>query len=202
MAPSTENSSPSTSRRYWLYVEKILAPTLAKGDVVILDNLGSHKGRAARRAVRQAGAHMLFLPPYSPDLNPIEQLFAKLKHLIRMAEPRTVEATWRKVGQILDLFAPDECANYLKNSGYASVRKQHALAGTTAVITSPLRSSSSISFSSTTYRFSRANYPVHHSACQSATGGGRRSPRDVEGWICTHPNAETAAVLAGKHPTT
>ena len=71
--------------------------------------------------LRQAGAHMLFLPPYSPDLNPIEQLFAKLKHLIRMAEPRTVEATWRKVGQILDLFAPDECANYLKNSGYASV---------------------------------------------------------------------------------
>jgi transposase len=112
---------PINGELFTLYVEKILAPTLAKGDVVILDNLGSHKGRAARRAVRQAGAHMLFLPPYSPDLNPIEQLFAKLKHLMRMAEPRTVEATWRKVGQILDLFSPAECANYLKNSGYASV---------------------------------------------------------------------------------
>ena len=112
---------PINGELFPLYVEKILAPTLAKGDVVILDNLGSHKGRAARRAVRQAGAHMLFLPPYSPDLNPIEQLFAKLKHLMRMAEPRTVEATWRKVGQILDLFSPPECANYLKNSGYASV---------------------------------------------------------------------------------
>jgi transposase len=112
---------PINGELFTLYVEKILAPTLAKGDVVILDNLGSHKGRAARRAVRQAGAHMLFLPPYSPDLNPIEQLFAKLKHLMRMAEPRTVEATWRKVGQILDLFSPAECANYLKNSGYVSV---------------------------------------------------------------------------------
>jgi transposase len=112
---------PINGELFTLYVEKILAPTLAKGDVVILDNLGSHKGQAARRIVRQAGAHMLFLPPYSPDLNPIEQLFAKLKHLMRMAEPRTVEATWRKVGQILDLFSPAECANYLKNSGYASV---------------------------------------------------------------------------------
>jgi transposase len=89
--------------------------------VVILDNLGSHKGQAARRAIRAAGAHLLFLPPYSPDLNPIEQLFAKLKHLIRKAEPRTIEATWRKVGDLLDLFSPAECANYLKNVGYASV---------------------------------------------------------------------------------
>jgi transposase len=112
---------PINGELFTLYVEKILAPTLAKGDVVILDNLGSHKGQAARRIVRQAGAHMLFLPPYSPDLNPIEQLFAKLKHLMRKAEPRTVEATWQKVGQILDLFSPAECANYLKNSGYASV---------------------------------------------------------------------------------
>jgi transposase len=112
---------PINGELFTLYVEKILAPTLAKGDVVILDNLGSHKGQAARRAVRQAGAHMLFLPPYSPDLNPIEQLFAKLKHLVRKAEPRTIEDTWRKVGQIIDLFSPAECANYLKNSGYASV---------------------------------------------------------------------------------
>src|SRR5829696_7520262 len=102
-------------------VEKVLVPTLAKGDLVILDNLGSHKGQAARRAIRAVGAHLLFLPPYSPDLNPIEQLFAKLKHLIRKAEPRTIEATWRKLGDLLDLFSPAECANYLKNAGYASV---------------------------------------------------------------------------------
>jgi transposase len=103
------------------YVEQVLVPTLAKGDVVILDNLGSHKGKAARNAVRAAGAHMIFLPPYSPDLNPIEQLFAKLKHFMRRDQPRTIEATWRKVGDLLDLFTPTECANYLRNSGYVSV---------------------------------------------------------------------------------
>ena len=112
---------PINGELFTLYVEKVLAPTLAPGDVVILDNLGSHKGKAARRAVRAAGAHLLFLPPYSPDLNPIEQLFAKLKHLLRKAEARTVEATWRTVGELLDLFPPDECANYIRNSGYASV---------------------------------------------------------------------------------
>lgn len=112
---------PINGELFTLYVEKVLVPTLSPGDVVILDNLGSHKGQAARRAVRAAGAHLLFLPPYSPDLNPIEQLFAKLKHLMRKAEPRTVEATWRKVGDLLDLFSPDECASYLRNSGYASV---------------------------------------------------------------------------------
>jgi transposase len=94
---------------------------LAKGDVVILDNLGSHKGKPARAAIRATGAHLLFLPPYSPDLNPIEQVFAKLKHLMRAAEPRTIEATWRKAGELLDLFSVEECANYLRNSGYVSV---------------------------------------------------------------------------------
>lgn len=72
-------------------------------------------------AVRAAGAHLFFLPPYSPDLNPIEQVFAKLKHLIRRAAPRTVEAIWRKTGELLDAFSPAECANYLRNSEYASV---------------------------------------------------------------------------------
>jgi len=91
------------------------------GDVVVLDNLGSHKGKAARAIVRAKGAHLIFLPPYSPDLNPIEQVFAKLKHLVRKAQPRDVETTWRKVGQLLDLFSPAECANYLVNSGYGSV---------------------------------------------------------------------------------
>lgn len=112
---------PINGELFTLYVEKVLVPTLAPGDVVILDNLGSHKGKAARRAIRAAGAHLLFLPPYSPDLNPIEQLFAKLKHLVRRDQPRTVEATWRKVGDLLDLFSTTECANYLRNAGYASV---------------------------------------------------------------------------------
>jgi transposase len=103
------------------YVKEVLAPTLAKGDIVILDNLGSHKGKAARKAIRAVGAHLIFLPAYSPDLNPIEQVFVKLKHLMRKAEPRTIEATWRKVGDLLDLFDPTECANYLRKSGYASV---------------------------------------------------------------------------------
>ncbi len=81
----------------------------------MLDNLGSHKGKAARAAIRAKGAHLIFLPPYSPDLNPIEQVFAKLKHLMRKAQPRNVEATWTKVGELLDIFSPKECANYLVN---------------------------------------------------------------------------------------
>jgi len=113
--------SPINGELFTLYVEKVLAPTLAPGEVVILDNLGSHKGKPARNAIRARGAHLLFLPPYSPDLNPIEQVFAKLKHLIRATEPRDLEATWRKVGELLDLFSEQECANYLKNSGYVSV---------------------------------------------------------------------------------
>ena len=113
--------SPINGELFTLYVEKVLAPTLTRGEVVILDNLGSHKGKPAREAIRAKGAHLLFLPPYSPDLNPIEQVFAKLKHLIRAAEPRDVEATWRKVGELLGLFSAEECANYLKNSGYVSV---------------------------------------------------------------------------------
>src|SRR5215471_15382638 len=112
---------PINGDLFALYVEKLLAPTLAKGEIVILDNLGSHKNKAARSAIRARGAHLLFLPPYSPDLNPIEQVFAKLKHMIRKAQTRDVEATCRKVGQLLDFFAPAECANYLVNSGYGSV---------------------------------------------------------------------------------
>jgi transposase len=112
---------PINGELFTLYVERVLAPTLNKGDVVILDNLGSHKGKAARDAIRNRGAHLLFLPPYSPDLNPIEQLFAKLKHLMRRAQERSQEATWRKLGEILDLVSPTECTNYFRNSGYASV---------------------------------------------------------------------------------
>lgn len=119
--PPWSSTGRSTARSSPLMSSRALAPTLQPGDVVILDNLGSHKGKAARQAVRERGAHLLFRPPYSPDLNPIEQLFAKLKHLMRKAEEQNHEATWRRVGQLLDLVPPTECANYLKNSGYASV---------------------------------------------------------------------------------
>ncbi len=109
---------PINGELFNAYVTTQLAPTLRKGEIVILDNLGSHKGRPARAAIREKGAHLIFLPAYSPDLNPIEQVFAKLKHLMRNAAPRTVEDTWQRVGELLDLFSPQECANYLKNSGY------------------------------------------------------------------------------------
>jgi transposase len=103
------------------YVTQNLAPTLQAGDIVIMDNLGSHKGHAVRNAIHAAGARLLFLPPYSPDLNPIEQVFAKLKTLLRKAKARTVDATWQRIGCLLDHFVPSECANYLRNAGYASV---------------------------------------------------------------------------------
>jgi transposase len=102
------------------WTQQVLVPTLEQGDVVVLDNLGSHKGKAVRKAIRAAGAHLLFLPPYSPDLNPIEQVFAKLKALLRKADERTVEATWRRIGDLLDRFSPAECSNYLRHAGYAS----------------------------------------------------------------------------------
>ena len=112
---------PINGRAFTAWVEQHLAPTLQPGNVVILDNLGSHKGKAARAAIRAVGAHLLFLPPYSPDLNPIEQVFAKLKALLRKADERSIEATWRRVGQLLDQFSPDECARYLSHAGYASI---------------------------------------------------------------------------------
>ena len=111
---------PINGELFTLYVEKVLVPTLAKGEVVILDNLGSHKGKSARNAIRAAGAHLLFLPPYSPDLNPIEMAFAKLKAHLRRIKARTIDALWRAVGSICDLYSPEECWNYLKDAGYAS----------------------------------------------------------------------------------
>ena len=109
---------PINGESFRAYVEQILLPTLAPGDIVIMDNLGSHKGRAVRDAIRSVGAHRLLLPPYSPDLNPIEQAFAKLKALLRKAAERTVDGLWTAIGRLLDLFPPAECANYLVNSGY------------------------------------------------------------------------------------
>lgn len=102
------------------YVEQFLAPTLAPGDIVVMDNLGSHKGQKVRAAIRKVGAKLFFLPPYSPDLNPIEQVFAKLKTLLRKANARTAEATTQCIGDLLHAFNSQECANYLANSGYAS----------------------------------------------------------------------------------
>jgi transposase len=112
---------PINGKLFRLYVTEVLVPALEPGDIVVLDNLGSHKGSAVRQAIRAAGARIFFLPPYSPDLNPIEQVFAKLKHLMRKASQRTVESTWRKTGDLLSLFSPAECQNYLTNSGYASM---------------------------------------------------------------------------------
>ena len=111
---------PINGTSFRAYVEQFLVPTLAIGDIVIMDNLGSHKGRASRQLIRAAGAKLFFLPKYSPDLNPIEQVFAKLKTLLRRADHRTIETTWRGIGALLDHFTPQECANYLVNSGYAS----------------------------------------------------------------------------------
>lgn len=102
------------------WVEQSLAPGLRPGDVVVLDNLGSHKGQAGRRAIRAAGGHLLFLPPYSPDLNPIEMMFAKLKTLLRKANARSVAAVWQRIGLLLSEFSPAECRNYIRHAGYGS----------------------------------------------------------------------------------
>jgi|SRR5208282_3000563 len=100
------------------YVELVLAPTLEPGDVVIMDNLGSHKLAGVRTAIEARGATLLYRPAHSPDLNPIEQAFAKLKTLLRAAAKRTVEDLWNALGETLDRFSPAECANYIANSGY------------------------------------------------------------------------------------
>ena len=113
-------NGPINGERFRVYVEQILVPTLKPGDIVILDNLGSHKSQSVRMAIRAAGAKLFFLPPYSPDLNPIEQVFAKLKHFMRKAAERSIESIWKRVGNILETFQSVECLNYLKNSGYAS----------------------------------------------------------------------------------
>jgi transposase len=101
-----------------LYIEKVLVPTLRHGDIVIMDNLGSHKASAVRRAIRAAGARFFYLPKYSPDLNPIEQFFSKLKHWLRKAAQRTTEAVYDAIGPILQTVSSTECANYFANAGY------------------------------------------------------------------------------------
>ena len=110
---------PINAEGFKAYVGKALVPTLRPGDLVIMDNLNSHKGVAVRQAIRSAGAKLILLPKYSPDLNPIEQVFAKLKHLLRKANARSGEAIRTAIGEILRAFTPQECANYFTNSGYA-----------------------------------------------------------------------------------
>ena len=112
---------PINGESFRLYVEQILVPSLKRGDIVIMDNLGSHKGEAIRAIIKGAGARLLFLPPYSPDLNPIEQVFAKLKHLLRKASERTAEATWQRIGELLRAFNADECRNYFINAGWTGL---------------------------------------------------------------------------------
>lgn len=112
---------PINGKLFLAWVEQFLVPTLRPGAVVVLDNLGSHKGRAVRRAIRQAGAHLLFLPPYSPDLNPIEMLFAKLKTLLRKEDARSIAAVWHKIGDLLTEFSPSECTNFFRHAGYGSM---------------------------------------------------------------------------------
>ena len=109
---------PINGKTFRTYINEVLLPSLKPGDVVIMDNLGSHKGRAVRRAIRSAKARLLFLPKYSPDLNPIEMAFSKLKHLLRKASARNRETVFSAIGQILTDFTPTDCANFFKQAGY------------------------------------------------------------------------------------
>lgn len=118
-APCVFNG-PINGECFLAYVEQNLLPCLKAGDIVIMDNLGSHKADAIRTAIRSAGARLLFLPPYSPDLNPIEQVFSKLKHTLRKHMGRTVEAVEHAIAQVLPEISQTECKNYIVNAGYAS----------------------------------------------------------------------------------
>lgn len=113
---------PINGQCFRAYVEQILVPVLKPGDIVIMDNLGSHKSAAIRQLIQAAGARLWFLPAYSPDLNPIEQAFAKIKHWMRQAQKRSVEDTWRHIGSLVETSEPSECENYFANAGYNSVK--------------------------------------------------------------------------------
>jgi transposase len=109
---------PMDGDSFLAYVEQFLAPTLRLGDTVVMDNLSSHKVAGVRKLIEVTGARLLYLPPYSPDFNPIEQVFAKLKALLRKAAERSIDALWNRIGNLLNAFAPLECANYFRNAGY------------------------------------------------------------------------------------
>ncbi len=109
---------PINRDAFQAYVDRVLVPELSPGDIVVMDNLGSHKGPAVRAAIEAAGARLLFLPPYSPDFNPIEMAFSKLKALLRKAAERTVEGLWSTIGRLVDTVTPHECANFFAAAGY------------------------------------------------------------------------------------
>jgi transposase len=113
---------PINGECFRAYVEQQLVPVLKQGDIVIMDNLGSHKSAAVRQSITAVGARLWYLPPYSPDLNPIEQAFAKIKHWMRLAQKRTIDDACRHIGNLITTIEPRECANYLQNAGYASVK--------------------------------------------------------------------------------
>ncbi len=110
---------PMNGAIFRVYVERVLAPTLKPGDMVILDNLSSHKGAEVRRIIEERGAYLVFLPPYSPDFNPIEMAFSKLKALLRRAGERSVDDLWTRIGETLEHFTAKECQNYFRHAGYA-----------------------------------------------------------------------------------
>jgi transposase len=112
---------PINSAAFQAYTDQFLVPELRPGDIVIMDNLGSHKGEGIRAAMEAAGAALFFLPPYSPDFNPIEKAFSKLKALLRKAAERTVDGLWNKIGEILSVITPKECANFFACAGYEPV---------------------------------------------------------------------------------
>ena len=120
IAPYVLNG-PMTGEVFRAYVAQMLAPALLPGDVVVMDNLPAHKVAGVKEAITAASANLLYLPAYSPDLNPIEQLFAKLKALLRKAAARTQDALWDTIGSVLDAFTPAECQNYITNAGYEFV---------------------------------------------------------------------------------
>lgn len=118
---------PMTGDVFVAYVEQQLVPTLQPGDVVVMDNLSSHKRAAVRMAIESVGAELRYLPPYSPDLNPIEKAFSKLKAKLRGAKKRTIPALERFLGEVLDCFSPEECENYFKSCGYPAISKRKPL---------------------------------------------------------------------------
>lgn len=111
---------PMNGEAFLVYVDEVLAPSLSEGDMVVIDNLPAHKVKGVRETIEARGAKLIYLPPYSPDLNPIEMAFAKLKALLRKAAARTRDSLWDAIAQVLGAFTPDECANYLVHAGYAS----------------------------------------------------------------------------------
>ena len=109
---------PMNRAAFSAYVEQVLLPILRLGDIVVMDNLPAHRGKDIRKLIESAGANLLYLPPYSPDFNPIENAFAKLKALLRKAAPRTINALWEAIGVAIDAFTLQECAGYFTAAGY------------------------------------------------------------------------------------